>query len=103
MEQDKQIILTRYADETAVIAESGDHLKRITEKLMDAAKQKGLVVNENETKCMITSRGDNSQTTMSIRDTSFEKVINFKYLGININSHADNHDETYRRITAGNK
>lgn len=38
MEQDKQIILTRYADETAVIAESGDHLKRITEKLMDAAK-----------------------------------------------------------------
>lgn len=97
--QGKQIILTAYADNIVVLAESEDNLK-ITEKLTDAAKYVGLVVNKNKTKSMIISRRDYLQKTIKIKYIYFEKVRSFKYLGIDINSQEDSHEEIYRRITA---
>jgi len=44
---------------------------------------------------MIESRRDHLQNTMTIRDMSFQKVYNFKYLGIDINSQADSHEEIH--------
>jgi len=45
--QEKQIILTTYADDIAVIAKSEDDLKSTTEKLMVTENKIGLVFNEN--------------------------------------------------------
>jgi len=76
--QGKQIILTAYTDDIAVIAESEDNLKRTTERLIDAAKKIGLIINENKTKFMIIFRREHPQNEITIKDLSFERARNFK-------------------------
>jgi hypothetical protein len=38
-----------------------------------------------------------------VEDMTFEKVSNFKYLGVDVNESANSHEEINRRIIAGNK
>jgi len=38
-----------------------------------------------------------------MEDMTFEKVSNFKYLGVDVNESANSHEEINRRIIAGNK
>lgn len=52
---------------------------------------------------MIISGRDHPQITITIKDMSFEKVYNFKYLGVGINPQADCHEEKHEIITAINK
>jgi hypothetical protein len=63
----------------------------------------GLIINENKTKFMIVSRREHPQSVLTIKDMSFERVWNFKYLEVDINSQANSHEEILRKITAGNK
>lgn len=56
----------------------------------------GLIITKNKTKYMIVSRRDHSQNTITIKDPSFERVRNFKHLGVDINSQADCHKGIYR-------
>lgn len=74
--QEKQIILTAYAYDVAVIAESEDNLKRTTKILMIAAKNIGLVINESKIKLMIVSRRDRPQTTITIKDLENSVIYN---------------------------
>jgi len=92
--------LATYADDIVVMAETKDNLKRTAEILIDAAKKIGL--NENKTKFMILSRRENPQYAITIKDLSFKRLWNFKYLGVYINS-SDSHEKIHRRITAGNR
>jgi len=52
---------------------------------------------------MIVSRRDHPQNTITIRDMSFQKVYDLKYLGIDINLQADSHEEIHSRFIAENK
>lgn len=52
---------------------------------------------------MIIFRREHPQIIIPIKDLSFKKVCNFKYLRVDINSQTDNHEEIHRKITAGNK
>lgn len=52
---------------------------------------------------MIIFRREHPQFTKTIKDLSFEKVRNFKYLRVDINLQADNYKEIHRRIKAGKK
>jgi len=101
--QGKQIALAAYADDIVIIAETENNLKKTTETLREEVRKIGLIINENKTKFMIVSTRDHLQNAITIKDMSFERVQNFKYLGVNINSQADSHKEIHRRITAGNK
>jgi len=102
LEQGKQIVFAAYADDIVFIAETKDNLKRTTENRIEAAKQIGLIINENKTKYMIVSRRKYSQNTIKIKDLNFENVHKFKYLGVDINTQADSHEEIHRKIIAGN-
>jgi len=99
----KQITLAAYADDIFIIAETEDNLKKSTETLREEARKIGLIINENKTKFMIASRRHHLQNAITIKGMSFERVQNFKYLGVDVNSQADSHIEIHRRITAGNK
>jgi len=87
--------LAAYTDDIVVIAEVESNLKRTAEILIDAAKKLGLIIYENKTKCMIVSRREHPQNAITVKDLSFERVWNFKYLGVDINSKADSHEEIY--------
>ncbi|KAL4141596.1 hypothetical protein QTP88_004212 [Uroleucon formosanum] len=101
--QGKQVLLAAYADDIVVIAETVDSLKRTTDILIDAAKKIRFIINKNKTKFMIVSRRKLPQNALTVKDLSFERVRNFKYLGVEINSQGHSHEEIHRRIAAGNK
>lgn len=101
--QGKQITLAAYADDVVVIAETKDNLKRTTEMLSEEAGNIGLIINENKIKFMIVSWREHIQSAKTIKDMSFERIWNFKYLEVDINSQGDSHEEIHRRIKAGNK
>jgi hypothetical protein len=62
-----------------------------------------MIINDNKTKFMIISRREHPQSAIILKDMSFERVWNIKYIGVDINSQADSHEEIHRRISAGNK
>lgn len=45
----------------------------------------GLCINIEKSKFMVTSRRDEDRSNLHIDNFTFEKVVNFKYLGLNIN------------------
>lgn len=52
---------------------------------------------------MISRRGGHVQDSLEFGDLPFERVSNFKYLGVDIDHQANSHEEINRRTTAGNK
>jgi hypothetical protein len=75
----------------------------LAEKLISKGKEIGLQVNEEKTKYLILSRREQVQNSLIVGSFTFEKVSNFKYLGVDVNHQANSHEEIKRRITAGNK
>jgi len=52
---------------------------------------------------MVLSRSNENQHNLQVGNLTFEKVENFKYLGVNINSKNDMHQEINERIASGKK
>lgn len=52
---------------------------------------------------MNVSRREHPQNAITVKDMLLERVWNFKYLGVDINSQADSRKEIHWKITAGNK
>jgi RNAse (barnase) inhibitor barstar len=98
-----QITLAAYADDIIIIGETEEDLKWSAEKLISKGKEIGLQVNEEKTKYLIVSRREQVQNSLVVGGFTFERVSNFKYLGVDVNQQANSHEEIKRRITAGNK
>jgi hypothetical protein len=62
-----------------------------------------LCINEEKNKLMILSRKNLDQSNLKVRSMNFERVDNFKYLGVNINSSNNMHREIKERISNGNR
>jgi len=64
-----------------------------------------IMINEGKTKCMVVTRGNqlDQNRRLKVENYCFEKVESFKYLGVDINSHNNYHEEIRLRIKAGNK
>jgi len=52
---------------------------------------------------MVISRRENHEENLEVENYKFERVQNFKYLGVTINNKNNNHDEINIRLTAANK
>lgn len=89
-----------YADEIVVITEEEESFERTIKHLIDAARNIGLMVNENKTKCVNIPRKKHSQNSITIIDLSFGRIWNIKYLGVGKSLQADNHEEIHKRNTA---
>jgi len=98
-----QITLAAYADDVIIIGGTEKDIIRTAEKLISKGKEIGLQINEQKMKYLIISRREHVQDSLVVGDFTFEKVSNFKYLGVDINQQANSHEEINRRITAGNK
>jgi len=51
------------------------------------------MVNEEKTKYMIVTRHNHEIRHLKANNYNFERVANFKYLGVNINENADSHED----------
>jgi hypothetical protein len=75
--------LLDYADDVNLLRDNIDTINKNTETLTDNSKEVGLEVNIEKTKDMLVphdKNGDQNQD-MKIGNRSFEKVLQFKYLG----------------------
>jgi len=72
-----------YADDVNILGGSVHNIKKNVEDLIATSKETGLEVDDDDTKSMIMSRGQNSVRSHIIKtaNSSFEKVEDFIYLG----------------------
>jgi len=63
----------------------------------------GLCTNEEKTKLMILSRRNLDQSNLKVGSMNFEKMDNFKNLGVNINRSNNMRREIKDRISNGNR
>lgn len=85
-----------YADEIVILGSNEEDIKTTTEQLITRAMNMGL---------MIVQRGNqlHQNRSLNIENYCFEKVENFKYLGVDINSQNNYHEEINLRVKAGDR
>jgi exonuclease III len=71
----------RYADDTALLAESIEDLQELVNRIDTIGREWGLSINVEKTKYMVVSRYAQMNIDLKVGDRSIEKVSTFKYLG----------------------
>lgn len=94
----KLITNIRYADDTAILANSIEDLQILLNKLNEVGTAFGLNINIKKTKMMIVSRKDIKDATLSLNGEDIERVVRFKYLGAVVNEKWDCDEEVKLRI-----
>lgn len=102
MEISNEQVMLAYADDIVIMGETKDEIINSTSELINASKGMGLYANEGRTKYMVVSRRPTNINSIVVDYNKFEKVDNFKYLGVNINNKNDMHIEINERITSEN-
>lgn len=85
---DKHLIVAVYAVKLVILAEDKVDLKDTTKNLLENGKETDLKINEDKTKCMVLTKNIYRVGHLDIDNYKFERVNNFKYLGVNINKDA---------------
>lgn len=87
----------RYADDTAILANSPEDLQQSVDRVNQIGKQFGLTINKNKTKVMVIARHQ-SNITIRIDGQKLDVVSKFVYLGATINQKWDCDEEVKLRI-----
>ena len=75
----------RYADDTALIADSESKLQDIVNIVKEKSSQAGLEMNVKKTKTMLISKNPlNKKINVKVSDTTLERVQQLKYIGTQI-------------------
>lgn len=89
----------KYADDTALLAESIEDLQTLLNRVDQACRDKGLSINALKTKWMVAGRiGVDPNTKLTLGNSDIERVDRFRYLGCWINSDNDSDMEIRARI-----
>ena len=89
----------RYADDTTLLAESEDELKRVLMKVKEESEKVGLKFNIQKTKIMASG----SSTSWQIDWETVETVSDFIFLGSKITADGDCSHEIKRHLLLGRK
>ena len=94
----KNINNFRYADDTALIAESQAQLQELLDRVVNASQEKGLTINCKKTECMVISKKESPRCDLRIRDAHIKQVQKFNYLGSVVTSDDRCNTEIKKRI-----
>lgn len=88
----------RYADDTALLAESMEDLQKLVEAVSETCTRYGLSINTEKTKLMVMSREEINPVGLRIMGRDIQRVHHFKYLGAWLNEMASPDEEIRARI-----
>ena len=91
----------RYADDTALVAETPEQLQLLLNKVNEESEKNGLSMNAKKTKVMVINRGGKDKTpsiNIKLNDTVLEQVNTFIYLGQLISDDIRSDQDIKRRI-----
>lgn len=88
----------RFADDTAIMAESAEDLQTLLEGVSRECEEVGLAINTQKTKMMVISKNPNINPILTVNGNRIEQVQKYKYLGSTINSEMDPDQEIKIRI-----
>jgi len=93
-----------YADNVNMLEGNVHTVKENAEALVVASKESGLEVNADKTKYMVMSRDQNARPSQSMKidNSSFERVVEFKYLGTTVTNQNSIQEEIKSRLKSGN-
>ena len=94
-----EISITRYADDTTLMAESEEELKSLSMKVKEESEKVGLKLNIQKTKIMASC----PITSWQIDGETMETVTNFIFLGFKITVDGDCSHEIKRCLLLGRK
>jgi len=103
MELNDKNIMLAYADDIVILGDYKDDIVEVTEKLIESSHRMNLVINDNKTKYLVMSRHMVNTAAIKVGPYTYEQVDEFKYLGVNINSKNNMHNEIQLRIRNANK
>ena len=90
----------RYADDTALLAETSEALQHLLDTLSNKGKEFGMKINVKKTKVMTVTRiNDITPYVIEIDGTPVEEVTSYTYLGQLLSSNGKNEDDIIRRIS----
>ena len=93
-----------YADDVNKLGGSTHTLKEKAEALVAATRETGLEVNADKTKYVVMFRDQNAGRIHSVRidNSTFERVVEFKYLGTNLTNQNSIAEEIKSKLRSGN-
>jgi len=103
----EQLNVLAYADDIVLIGRNEIEIRQLFVAIEHIARKLGLHINQGKTKYMIVERKSSSKQNkigqLTIKKYTFERVENFKYLGVILNE--DNNHQIYlkQRIKNANK
>ena len=107
IDQNSPLILA-FADDIVITGTTMQLVQTTCEKLIDAASEVGLIVNESKTKFLTingskTNKNYQASHVMEVRGFNFQETSDFKYLGVTLNNTRDAHQQIRERIKCANR
>ena len=99
----KLISNLRYADDTALLANSKDEITQLTNSVNDAGKELNLRLNVKKTKIMVAGAVLEEEHNIMIDGENVEQVDRFKYLGSTKTANANCSNDIKSRIAIAKK
>jgi len=98
----KQLNILAYTDDIALIGKNKIEIRKLFVEMENIARKFGLWINQGKTKYMIVERKNNLKKNkighLKIKNCKFERVKNFKYLGVILNEDNNNQIHLQERI-----
>jgi len=103
----EQLNVLTYAYGIASIGKNETEIRKLFVEMENNARKFGLQINQEKTKYVIVERKNslkkNKRGHLKIKNYKFERVENFKYLGVKLNEYNNNQIHLQERIKNANK
>jgi len=90
----EQLNILAYADVIALVRKNETEVRKLFVEIENIARKFGLQINEEKTKYMVVERKNSLKKNkighLKIKNYKFERVENFKYLGVILNENNNN-------------
>lgn len=103
MELNGKNVILAYDDDIVKLGDEEDDAVKAAEELIESSHRVNLTINEEKIKFFIMTLSLVNKTALKVGPYSFEQVNEFKYLGVNINTTNNMHNEIRLRINSANK